>query len=215
MYKVLEKKLCVQFELYTEIGASHYVMMGLNPWTQGTYSEADHELSVNCANTQERQACNRRVAGDRVREMGLGGLLLHGAQKLLNAYDDGSCQWQKIVEKTDQEELITVADMPMTVPALAALLRAIILGQGKIVLLDLFRVLWLALLLFSALSCREKDDGLSVIRLTLLGHILFTLLFEANPRYLFCVLPLYCLLAASGLTGLMDQLGKHMKKQEN
>lgn len=66
-------------------------MMGLNPWSQGTYSEADYELSVGCANAKERQACNLRVAGERIREMGPGGLLLHGAQKLLNAYDDGSC----------------------------------------------------------------------------------------------------------------------------
>lgn len=101
--------------------------------------------------------------------------------------------------------------MPLTIPALAAPLRSLMLGEKKIILIHFFQALWLALLLFSAFSCREKDDGLSVIRLTLLGHILFTLLFEANPRYLLCVLPLYCLLAASGLAGLAERFDTYRK----
>lgn len=184
------------------VGPTHYLMMGLNPEGMGIYSDADMWISTNALNYELRTQANIDTILQRLHDTPLGEYALHFLRKQLTNYNDGSFAWFYTIRGG---EIINWCDMPLTISALSAPIRDFYTGSGFVTFQGLANALWLALLLLGAIGgLTKKKDGLSSLRLTLLGLTLFQILFEASPRYLYAFAPVYCLMAGSGLAVLRD-----------
>ena len=180
----------------------YYFMLGLSTDGDkyGAYNSHDEGLILNVPG---RAAKNEKViaeAARRLESMGLGGYLNFLWRKAAFTWQDGTFYYGKegrFVEVYLLSDPISVAMQTLTHPNAegSALYRAY--GDG----------LWLAVLLLMALSSLKKNQPplLHASRLTLLGLILFLLLFEARSRYILNHLPLFALMGAAGLDLLCEK----------
>lgn len=203
--KVYEKEGFI-LDPQKKIGMTHFLMMGMNPDTLGVYNGEDVEISHECQTPQERTQKNLEVVRERLESFGVGGYFKLLSQKMLTNFNDGTFAWGE--EGSFYAVLKTDKNM-----AIAPRLKATFYNDGAYFWLysGMVQIVWIIVLIlcfFKSISTvfdkdkMEKSDG--VICLSLIGIIVFELLFEARARYIYIYVPLFILYAISGL--------KQMKK---
>jgi hypothetical protein len=181
-----------------EYGWSHYLVVGLNRASTGTYNEEDIAFTDQFPTAEERTTNHLIEAKRRIREMGLSGYLDFMAKKLLLNYNDGTFAWS--MEGTFYAE---VFDPPLG--AMSTFFRNIYYYGGKYyqtyALIE--QIVWLFVLAggFAAtLRSRHSThrEAEFILAISLVGITLFTLIFEARARYLYLYAPFYVILAVMG-----------------
>ena len=177
---------------------SHWVMMGLNRDTAGSFAEADYQFTLQTEGYEAKKEKTMEQAAERLQEMGAGGLLAHGAEKLRLTWSEGYC-----IESTWYN-----VKAPGTVYDFSVGTRS----GGVQYLCQVFRVLLFAGLLGA--SCRglltpqlleRRHSGGKIsgafLMTAFLGAIAFYLLWESGQRYSLSFIPWLNIGAAAGLAG--------------
>lgn len=196
LYSWLVRDITRQLDGEKALGASHFVMMGLNTVNNGGYLEEDVEFSRSFATKAERTEANVQVIRQRLHEMGLGGLGAHVVRKLLTDYGDGTFAW-----KMEGNFLYQVYEPKNYF--ISPALRNIIWGDGKANALNetVKQGVWLCVLAASLgmIGYRKKaDSALMVVLLAVIGLTIFEVLFEARARYLYLYVPFYIITGVLG-----------------
>lgn len=192
----------IKIEPGHSVGMAHYLMMGLNEETGGLYSREDTRFSSE-SDPEGRLQRQLETAKQRFVEMWPDRLLDHIRLKTVIDYADATFAWG--------EDGVFFANQLEDKDALFSPFFKSILYSGR----PRFRIfatwlqcLWLGLLAGSMLgvvfahgAMRENPiqlDGLLTLLLTLIGLMLFELLFEARARFLYTHAPLYLLAGVCG-----------------
>ena len=186
-----------------DTGPLHMIMVGLNPASDGGYSVEDVMFSQNIAGKAERTAAQLGVIRQRLRDYGGAGLLQHLYRKLLLVFNDGSFSW-------GQEGGFFDVVFPSS-GRTADLLRSFYYTDGARhgLLLTLQQALWLPLLLGAAgAAVLAKDRFCGTAVLSLLGLLLFEVIFEARARYLILYVPFFVIAGCGVLHTLMKKTEK-------
>ncbi len=208
--RVLYPSLDLELDKNKSFSLSHYLMMGLNSETDGVYSNEDTEFTNSIEDPDERKRENLRVAGERLKAYGPGGLAEHLMKKQMVNFSDGSFSWG-----IDGNFFAgpVLGDMPEVKAEglIRAAIHSLITPEGTnyIRWLKVMQLVWILIITFAALSgargiLRNRGAVLSSVMLSIIGLILFELLFEAKARYLFTFLPLFLISAGDGLFGLLS-----------
>ena len=202
------------------MGMPHYLMLGLNEEYGGMINIVDQEFSRTFDTSKERNAANLEVAFERIREMGPGGMLRLWKNKTLTNFSDGTfARWEEGEFFADQ--------MYEGNPTIRAYLSSYFYEGGS--LYELFKgnsqLLWMGLLLLMCVGLVVRVAGKdvrreeTVLKLSLIGIIVFELLFEARARYLFIYVPLMILLTCHNIGWVTDKCkafaAKKRKKKES
>ncbi len=200
-------------------GMTHYLMMGLNPETDGVYSNDDTEFTNSIPDPETRRLENLRVTAERLRAYGFKGFMGHLMRKQLINFSDGTFSWGidgNFFAGTKMSDFPEVSeDSP-----LRPLILSFITPEGSRypLFLKTTQMIWLTVLFLSFLSgiiciissARPFDKDCSpvmcLIMLSLTGLIIFELLFEAKARYLFTFLPLFIIPAIQTVRKLENYL---------
>lgn len=180
---------------------THFLMMGANTATDGTFYASDVEASLSCPNKAERQTMNIQVWQDRMQELGPVGLAKLTAKKTLCNFADGTFAWGAEggfwVEERGSNEIVKsfygigsfVADEA---------------GANAKAFQCLSQVVWLTVLLGAALGFMRKNaqKGELVAYLSLVALVLFLAVFECRARYLYLYLPYFVMLGVAGWIGV-------------
>lgn len=175
---------------------AHYLNMGLNPETDGAYSAADLGLALSQPSQEAQMQFCLESARQRVRSLGVSGMLEHALHKALVNFADGSFAW--CID-------FTIVPLPEKDAALSPLIRSIVYPDGALYpwLKTLQQGCWLLLLVlapFSALYLiKERSAGGAALLLSAIGILCFNMLFEAKARYMYIYAPVWILLAAAAL----------------
>ncbi|HIS42268.1 MAG TPA: glycosyltransferase family 39 protein [Candidatus Limiplasma pullicola] len=176
------------FELAPEeaLGASHFLMMGLNEETNGSYYRWDVSYSVSFPTRWERMKANIDLALHRILWMGPGGLALHAAKKALVNFNDGTFAW-----KMDGGERFSVGGGP------------VFPTEHELLWSTALQAVWLGVLGGCLLYAFTKADRDSMtLWLCLLGVMAMVMLFECRARYLYANVPVFILAAVLGIRSL-------------
>ncbi len=202
-------------------GFSHYLMMGLNTETDGVYSNEDTEFTNSIPDPGERRRTNLRVAGERLRSMGPAGLSGHLINKQLVNFNDGTFSWGIDGNFFSGTEFPGIP--PLKENKFRSFIYTIIKPDGEYYgrFTRAEQLIWLTVLFFSFLEgvmvlCgiggEEKGSYIEILMmLSVLGLMAFELIFEAKARYLFTFLPVFLLLAFSGVNRVFSFGCKGMK----
>lgn len=187
-------------------GITHFLMMGMNYYEgggNGTWNADDVEFSGSFSTAKERRDANLQIAGERIKEMGVPGMVHLMRRKILTNYNDGTFCWAG--EGNFFIELLSKADSPF-----AEFLRTIYYTRswdrhGYQWFNNFELMIWLTILFAGIFSVFQKENRrwTSVIMLAVIGLTVFELLFEARARYLYTYTPLYILLAVAGIQKIM------------
>ena len=188
----------------------HFVMMGLNKDTQGLYSEEDVNFSLEAISDNKNGSAQKAVAISRANELiDSGEFLRHLERKILNSLGDGSFYWYQVTSfKRGEFEDLNYHVTPF--------LKDIYLREGKIDKIAFQQSIWLTMLFISLFSIfLKKNKEQTVMILSLIGFVLFMLIFEAGPRTLMNFMSYYIILAMMVLSNLSDRIKRRFNKQQN
>lgn len=199
--RALVGTLDVEIDPEQSFGLPHYFMMGLNTEFMGVYAHPDVQYSESFPTVEERTKMDFKLAGERLREMGPGGLMRQLHRKVLTNYNDGTFCWGG--EGAFYDEVLAEKD-----GWLSPFLRNLYYNgeqEGRYYRYwsCFAQLLWLAILTVSILAVwKLKDPATAVMLLAIVGVSLFQIIFEARGRYLYHYAPVYVLLAAVGVDRL-------------
>lgn len=187
----------------------HYLMMGLNEEFNGVINLEDQDFSMSYPTTEERTRANLQVASERVRQMGLPGLIRLWTRKTLTNFSDGTFAWWEEGEFYSQE-------MYEGNYYLRSLLSGFYYkhGEGFEGFVNYMQALWMGILFLAAVASlkRKHCEAEKVLMLSVVGLFLFETIFEARARYLFIYAPVFVLLAGLGARRIWSCVGKRLYK---
>ncbi len=200
--------LSIEVDRDRSFGAAHYLMMGLNPETDGVYSDEDTEYTDSFENPSEKNQADMRIVKERIEGYGFAGLLEHAKKKILVNYNDGLFSWGVDGHFFAGRESEDIGDVPenfLTLPVWSFIMPE---GTNHGKYSAASQAIWLTVLFMGLLTGIMAMEGtfgnrsgiiqkgaLYVLMLSLTGLFIFELLFEAKARYLFSYTP-YFLMAA-------------------
>ena len=201
-------------EINKEVGFDwhHYFFMGQNPDTTGSYSVEDVQmLGKHQHSKAERIEVEKQLSIERLREKGFFGNLKFWWTKLVMTFNDGTFGWE--VEVWHDSEF---PDSLATQTFWTVRLRGIFWGENSNS--DLYtggvHFIWLLCLFGIPGLCieRKKERPGLILTLSLLGLILYQMLFEARARYLFAFIPV---IVVASVYGMMNYVSILEKKKGN
>ena len=200
LFSIIKADFGFESDPERRLGVAHFLAMGHNEEEMGIWSSEDVQFSESFATAAERDAADLQLAKTRIREMGPIGLAKHYARKLLTCFQDGTFAWW-------QEGEFCIKVYENNSPAAGFLRNVYYRGGAYYQAFSNFeQTIWLAVLWLALGSAfGPRRDGTAVIQLSLLGMMLYCLLFEVRARYLYVFAPLYLVLAASGLCVLRNR----------
>ena len=164
---------------------AHFVMMGVGG--DGTYKKKDVEFTARIPGEEAKTKADLQEAGKRIRNLGVKGTISLAGEKMLTVWQDGSCGFQS-------EWLYPLKDS-----------RAFqyICGEKNDLFLYWVQIFYVMILFLTlagtAASMISGRMGTGMLlRLVLLGNILFYLMWEAQNRYSIGMVGILLFLAADG-----------------
>lgn len=189
-YKI-DKEL--QFSLF------HYLMMGINQETTGTFSHNDVKASLKASSYEERVKLNKQIFLNRLKKMPVTKLCEFYGKKLLLNYNDGTFSWGKEGGFYDNIYQYQIKSDNK--------IKNFYYNYGTkfYVYNNIMQFVWIFILVFTLIKAikGEFNEKLSVIFLSLIGLTIFLLIFEARARYLYIYSTYFVLIAILGIESLI------------
>lgn len=204
-------------------GITHFLMMGTNPTSFGSFSYDDVVLSFTCANASERTAVNLSTWKSRLADLGARGYIALLGRKSLSNYMDGSFGWNNEgdfvkeiigdneyllrwfgIENTSENTSESASENTSNSQLTASIEPFCYLAQ----------ILWF-ITIFGVLACPYKQQdsharnawisqSTNCMMIAILMLSMFLMIFECRARYLFLYTPLFVILAMSGYARLFS-----------
>ena len=208
-----QKVISINSELRTPI--THFYMMGLNycEGRYGAWNSEDVKLTFSYDTKAEKIEANKVVINKRLKEYGAIGYLNFLCNKARWITSEGAFFWggEGGFAKFDIDDN-------------SSIVCNLIYTNGKYYSYYKYFVqgIWICIMclcacpiVFNIKNNEPEDINISTMRCTLLGIILFILLFEGRSRYLILYLPFFCIAATVGVKSILD-IHKYRlnKKQE-
>lgn len=191
------------------LGPMHMIMMGLNYGRDGAYLWDDVKFSKSIEDPKERERAEIEVIKERMEAYGMSGFLWHLARKAMVDFNDGSFAWG--VEGNFYNVVLEEKNGKMC-PRLRDLFYDT--GSNYKYLLLVEQILWLGTLALMSLCAFIKKSKLNTAFITsAIGMFLFVLIFEARARYLIVFIPVFIIIAISGLEWLCSVMMYKSKKK--
>ena len=203
----LQRDFGYKLDSERRFGAAHFLAMGLNEERMGVWAGDDVNFSASFQTNRERDRADLNLAWQRARDMGIGGVIAQYARKSLTDFNDGTFSWMHegeffwvIYERTDP---------------LSGFVRSFYYAGGSNVLLfrNAEQALWLSVLLLALGVCFTRPNKeVSAWLLSLIGLIIYGMLFEARARYVYIFAPVFIVLAAYSFRSTVEvvKIRRHM-----
>ena len=191
----------IELDADQKFGMAHFLMMGMNPDSEGVYSGEDVEFSASFSNEKDRVWGECKIIKQRLKAYGLVEYIKLLGKKVLTTYGDGTFAWGMEGGDGFWNEII-----PQKNEGVSKITREFYYGAGKYY--DKFMLymqfLWILILFLQCFAgMKENASEMYIVQLSAIGLLIFELLFEARARYLYTFSPLYILLAVGGLKNIV------------
>lgn len=203
--KIIEQKIKYKVNKEYQFPIQHWIMMGLNKNTEGSYSDNDVNITINAGKTlQERKKFDNLVISDRLQSMGVLGYFQLATSKLSNLQSIGK-QPKNYIDQFSKAPDWYVDNVNISREAISIAQRIFYITAsvfGSIYLIRIFKH-----------KANDNDDLFVLSALMIDGLLTFHALFwESNDRYGSAIIPGVILLS---LAGIVESLVLENKILEN
>lgn len=196
-----------------EISATyhHYFLMGLNEESTGGYYSDDVALFGRYDTAEERIDVEMELAFDRIREKGVFGYPYFLFKKCVMCFNDGTFGWYK------EGGFYFQPFQELTTANYKQFLRDIFWSDARYsgrfnTYSQLSWFIILAGILGNALYLKsDQKHVIGSLIISLLGVMLYLMLFEARARYLLCFLPVWCTASSLGIYSSFEYIRRKIK----
>lgn len=204
-------------------GITHFLMMGTNPTSFGSFSYDDVVLSFTCETTRARTSVNLSTWKSRLADLGARGYIVLLGRKSLSNYMDGSFGWNNegdFVKEImgDNEYLLRWFGIKSASESTSENTSESASNSQRTLSIEPFsylaQILWF-ITIFGVLACPYKQQNsharnawishsTNCMMIAILMLSMFLMIFECRARYLFLYTPLFVILAMSGYAQLFS-----------
>lgn len=198
----------IPFHEEAEVSWQYFLMMGLNDQSNGMWDSNDVNFSEGFETKKERGSQCLKEAGLRLQELGLKNYIHLVNRKIAICFSDGTFSWSRNLGDF-------YAEIYEEKNSLAApLLRDFYYYDGRYYPLNatIRQICWCGILILLFCSFITADKTKLVLMLVIVGCTIFEVIFEAATRHLYCNVPLFIVLAMTGLYSLERYLEKQRDK---
>ena len=202
LYKKIESKF-IKFDYEdTATPWSHYVMMGLGE--NGRYSTKDVNFTKSFDTKEEKIEANLEEAWTRIKEHNLSGLLDLASSKIQTVWSEGTSKYMTTSAESENYNKLYKYTIGSK-------------RDGFVLYTQMYRITILLFTLISTLLYLKnpKLEFNYIIYLTLLGAMVFYVIWEANKTYAICFMPLLMCLATYGINSYAKKKESCIKKNYN
>lgn len=197
-YNTLQEKLIIKDSPWT-YPYTHWIMMGLNkPQSEGgssigwgAYSSEDNDYSGIQPSVELRKEANIKKIKERLTEFGFGGYIKFLFNKFEYVWNDGTYYvfnkigWDTINKETTLYEYIIGEKSNYII---------------KPFLSNLHQFMMIMILIAIIINIKIKEDeSIRVMGISMVGIAIFLLFWEARSRYIYFLIPIFCILSAYGI----------------
>lgn len=181
-----------------QLTALHYMMMGLNEESTGSFHSGDLAISGNVPLLKDRTDKQIEVIKERLEEKGFLGYVYFLLRKMVMTFNSGTFGWAR-------EGVFTYDVYPIyTDASYVPLIRDIFMPDAKYsgYFNTYSQGVWLIIIFCVPGLCfieKNKREVCMPILVSLMGTIFYLMLFEARARYLLFVLPLFIVASVLGM----------------
>lgn len=197
---------------------THFLMMGMqqremedgvsrkNTTLYGAFFQEDVNNTAIREGKKEKVDYHKEVIKSRLSDFGLFGYLNFLYQKANWILSDGTFYYGG--------EALKFANEPYNTSPLGKKLQNFYQIETKTyqkITAPVLQIMWLSILvaLIFAKSSKEREDNILILKLAVIGIILFVLLFEGRSRYLFNYVPIFIIVGIQGIKNIVNwNLGK-------
>ena len=187
-----------------EIPTTHWIMMGLGkPESDGgtaigygSYSQRDVDFTITSGNYSEKREANIKKIKERLRDFGVKGYICFLYQKGKYIWNDGTYYSLKLIGWDTLNK--------------SSVLYQYVLGEKSEPFVESMtywnNIVFVLIVLGFAIKLKRKENvqEFRVLGISIVGIAMFLLLWEARSRYVYFLIPVFCLLAAMGLTNIIN-----------
>lgn len=201
----IRSQVDIKFDKEKEFGFTHWLMLGVNKESGGSYSQGDYDLSYAAPSKEERYKVNIAVIKDRVGKMGVLGTADLFIKKTMSIYSDSTFSYN--------------TDNPKDIPLFEnkylynKYLNEVYMGLNKssFYYSSFKQSIWLGILLlcsslvlvYKKLKIRTKEI-LTIIAVLILMVSTFHIIFETRARYILFMTPLYFIISGIVVNELVN-----------
>ncbi len=192
---------------------THFLMMGLKPTDiegkyYGLYLEDDVQATKSHIGVDAKKEFNINEAKNRLKAMGINGYISFLYDKFTFIISDGTFFYGK-EGNFYTSDAYSNGSIAKFIQNYAYQDRA----GYSLITINIMQTIWIMLLVMCIIDIcinffNERVSNIDVLRLSAIGIILFILLFEARSRYLINYLPIFIILATSGIINLYKLITK-------
>lgn len=199
-----------------EIGMTHFLMMGVNEESMGSFSADDVYFSASFETKEQRSKAELAEYKRRVSAMGAGRYAKYVGKKLFNMFTNGEFGWPAYTENGEKVNDYFFRNM-LGEPKnkLTSIIRATMYGESRgHRLLTIGRnICWFItlLLIFAGIILQRNSQGKFILYLALFGFVLFSALFEYGPRYVYVFAEVFIITAMQTLYTIFSKITEAKK----
>lgn len=181
-----------------QLTSLHYMMMGLNEESTGSYYSGDVTISGSIPLLKDRTDRQLEVIRERLEEKGIDGYIYFLLRKMVMTFNNGAFGWAR--EGSFDYDVYPI----YTDASYVSIIRDIFMPDAKYsgYFNTYSQWVWLIIIFCVPGICfieKEKRTVYMPILVSILGTIFYLMLFEARARYLLFALPLFIMAAVLGL----------------
>lgn len=203
-----------QYESNT-ITFTHFIMMGMQTADingkamYGAYNEQDVINTKSKLGKEEKQKYNIEIIKQRLKESGIYGYLKFVYNKINWILSDGTFYyWQEGIQKY----------LPVNQSRVGKIIQKYFdkdtIEYNKITA-NILEILWIIVLIGIIFSFKNQEKTINILKLSVIGIILFIVIFEGRSRYLYNYIPIFIILGTLGIKNIIYYIENKLIKKEN
>ncbi|WP_270848273.1 hypothetical protein [Ruthenibacterium lactatiformans] len=200
-----------------EFPMQHFIAMGLNRQSNGAYDERDVQETKEKVGIEAKKKFLHEKIATRIETMGVGGLAIHLNKKLIQGVGNGTFTqgktWKGVLLNTSPTA-VTIQNWFVVDTEGWKMVTSVWIQSGYLLIMLCITHSSLYALLSSKKE-RKKELFLAtnIIRIALIGIVLFLLLLECNLRYLYTMMPLMIVLCVYDIKNVLSVKTHRLKEQ--
>ncbi len=202
---VIEDKRKNEFEF----PLTHWVMLGLGlPESEGgtsigygAYSQDDADFTAVRQTYQEKKDGNIQVIKQRLKDFGVTGYIKFLFKKFNYVWNDGTYYVLNVIGWDTINTDSTLYRLVLGEQSYQFVRPYMTYFNDMIFILILY-------LIIKDIKNKQRDEIIRIIGISIVGIAIFLLIWEARSRYIYLMIPLFCILAAKGIYELSNNIKK-------
>lgn len=200
--------------------ATHFLMMGMqerkelnargkNDTLYGAYSSEDCKSTLELVGKNEKIKYNIKIIRERLKKFGILGYLKFIYNKLTWTVSDGTFYYGAegtffITEPYNQSKVAKILNGFIDINS----------NKYQYITANIMQIVWIILIIGITMTYKNRGKDINILKFSIIGIILFIILFEGRSRYLYNHIPMFIIIGTLGVKNIIIKVDSKIQNKQ-